>query len=49
MDYILDCDTLECLGQVLRDAYQAESEEEFPTELTRLCAELELTTADGRR
>jgi hypothetical protein len=51
MDCILDCDTLDCLGQALRDAYQAESDEIFPNELARLCAELEIASTavvDGR-
>lgn len=41
MDCVLDCDTLESIGEALRKAYQPELEEEIPSELVRLCAELE--------
>lgn len=41
MDCVLDCDTLESIGDALRKAYQPELEEEIPSELVRLCAELE--------
>lgn len=41
MDRVLDCETLETIGEALRDAYQLEMNEETPQELRDLCAELE--------
>ena len=52
MDCLLDSDALDRIGAALRKAYELDSEDEIPSELSQLCAELEQVSAatakDGR-
>lgn len=56
MDCYFDCeldpDTMDVIGQALRETYAVEAEDEMPPQLLRLCAELDRVVAshgDGTR